>query len=138
MEAVWSKHLLWLRLSVEYSLDIVLRGREQAKDLTSQSPEHLAEPSAVVIRGKKILSAFRICDFTSTGGHKHPRSLKRLLLSGNKDGFIADLVSEGMILAAFIDLRLRFIHMVTFPRSLGPDNLPAAAFRSQAAARTER
>lgn len=44
----------------DYSLDIVLLGREQAKDLTS--PEDVAEPSAVGIRRKRLflLSEFEI------------------------------------------------------------------------------
>lgn len=136
METVWSKHVLWLWLSVDYSLDIVLLGREQAKDLTSES-RRPGRAFGSCDSEEETLSGFRIWDFTSTGEHKHPRSLKRLLLSGNKDGFIADSVSEGMILADFIDLLLRFIHTVTFPRSLGPHYLPAALFRSRAGARTK-
>lgn len=98
---------------------------------TAPSPEHLAEP--LVVTQRKRLFLVSECDFfffffTSVGGHKRPQPLKRLFLSGNKGGYIGDSVSEGMILVAFIDLRLRFIRAVTFPRSLGPDYLPAAVF----------
>lgn len=124
METVWPRHLLWLRLCAEYSLDIVLQGREQAKALTSLL-RRVQNTWQRLRRG-----SFSIWDFTSTRGHKRPPSSERLFLSGNKGDFTGDLVSEGMILAASIDPRRRFIHMVTFPRSLGVDYSSAAVCRS--------
>lgn len=45
---------IFIMASADYSWEIVLLGPEQAKDLTSPSPEDLAEPSAVGIRRKRL------------------------------------------------------------------------------------
>lgn len=135
------RHSLQLRLSAEYSLEIVLQGRERAKDLTStlcrvQNPWQGLRRLGSEGKVSFLVSADEI--LSPQGGRKRPQSLKHLFLCGNRGVFTGGLVSEGMILAACIDPRLRFIHTATFPRSLGADYPSAAVRRSQAKSRTKR
>lgn len=136
------RHSLQLRLSAEYSLEIVLQGRERAKDLTSplcrvQNPWQGLRRLGSEGKVSFLVSADEI--LVPQGGDVNVLSHRSICFCpGTKVSVLEALVSEGMILAACIDPRLRFIHTATFPRSLGADYPSAAVRRSQAKSRTKR